>query len=84
MKLLKPVSLQVRKFYICAKNLKFNLVGSATYNGGAHAMVLDIIKNNTFIFKNTYEKEKQVKIPMDHEDAPSEFFFVHINYTPKN
>ena len=46
-------------------------------------MVLDTIENNdTFVFKNTYEKKKQVKIPMDHEDAPDEFFFVHIKLTP--
>ena len=41
-------------------------------------MVLDTIENNTFVFKNTYEKKKKVKIPMDHDDAPDEFFFVHI------
>ena len=23
-----------------------------------------------------------MEIPMDYEDAPDEFFFVHINYTP--
>ena len=46
-------------------------------------MVLDTIENNSFVFKNTYENDKQVRIPMDHEDAPDEFFFVHINYTPK-
>ena len=43
-------------------------------------MVLDTIENNTFVFKNTYEKEKQVEIPMDHDDAPDEFFFVHIKF----
>ena len=41
-------------------------------------MVLDTIKNDTFVFKNTYEVDKQVRIAMDHKDAPSEFFFVHI------
>ena len=45
-------------------------------------MVLDTIENNSFVFKNTYEDDKQVRIPMDHEDAPDEYFFVHINYTP--
>ena len=53
-------------------------------------MVLDTIKSNffskkkTLVFKNTYKKEKHVKIPMDHEDAPDEFFFVHINYKKTN
>ena len=47
-------------------------------------MVLDTIESNEFVFKNTYEKKKQVKIPMDHENAPDEFFFVHINYTKTN
>ena len=46
-------------------------------------MVLDTIENEAFVFKNTYEEKKQVRIPMDHEDAPDEFFFVHINYTAK-
>ena len=45
-------------------------------------MVLDTFENDSFVFKNTYEDDKQVRIPMDHEDAPDEFFFVHINYTP--
>ena len=51
-------------------------------------MVLDTIeiknkifyKKKTFVFKNTYEDDKQVRIPMNHENAPDEFFFVHINY----
>ena len=45
-------------------------------------MVLDIIEGDTLVFKNTREDEKQVRIPMDHKDAPDEFFFVHINYKP--
>ena len=45
-------------------------------------MVLDIIKNDTFVFKNTREVDKQVRIAMDHTDAPSEFFFVHIKLSP--
>ena len=47
-------------------------------------MVLDTIENNEFVFKNTYEKDKQVRIRMDHDDAPTEFFFVHINYKKTN
>ena len=46
-----------KKFHIL-KISRVNLVGSATYNGGAHAMVLDTLKNNEFVFKNTYEEEK--------------------------
>ena len=47
-------------------------------------MVLDTIDDETFIFKNTYEKDKQVKIAMDDKDAPNEFFFVHIDYKKTN
>ena len=49
-----------------------------------HAMVLDTIENNSFVFKNTYEDETQVKIKMDDKNAPSEFFFVHIDYKKTN
>ena len=45
-------------------------------------MVLDTIEGDTFVFKNTYEKKKQVKVPMDDKDAPDEFFFVHIKLAP--
>ena len=47
-------------------------------------MVLDKIDNETFIFKNTYEEDKPVEIPMNDKDAPREFFFVHINYKKTN
>ena len=52
-------------------------------------MVLDTMKKDEdgltkFFFKNTYEEKKQVKIPIDHENAPDEFFFVHINYKKTN
>ena len=48
-------------------------------------MVLDTIKKDEdgltkFVFKNTYEEKKQVKIEVDSEEAPDEFFFVHIKY----
>ena len=56
-------------------------MGSAKYNGVDHAMVLDTISNGEFVFKNTYENNKQVKIKVDSEEAPDEFFFVHIKYT---
>ena len=59
---------------------KINLVGVAPYKGRPNAMVLDVIDNQEFIFKNTYESDKQVRVAMDDEDAPEEFFFVHINY----
>ena len=49
-------------------------------------MVLDTLKKDVdgvtkFFFKNTYEKDRQVKIKVDSEEAPDEFFFVHIKYT---
>ena len=48
-------------------------------------MVLDTMKTDEdgqleFVFKNTYEEKKQVKIKVDSEEAPDEFFFVHIKY----
>ena len=48
-------------------------------------MVLDTMKLREdgqleFVFKNTYEEKKQVKIEVDSEEAPDEFFFVHIKY----
>ena len=43
-----------------------------------HAMVLDTMRDGKFIFKNTYSAEKKVEIEVDHENAPDEFFFVHI------
>ena len=43
-----------------------------------HAMVLDTIRDGKFIFKNTYSAEKKFEIEVDHENAPDEFFFVHI------
>ena len=61
-------------------------MGSAKYNGVDHAMVLDTMKKGNdgqleFVFKNTYEDNKQVKIKVDAEEAPDEFFFVNIKYT---
>ena len=41
-------------------------------------MVLDTISDGEFVFKNTYEDNRQVKIKVDSEEAPDEFFFVHI------
>ena len=34
-----------------------------------------------FVFKNTYTKDDRVRIKVDADEAPDEFFFVHINYT---
>ena len=50
-------------------------------------MVLDTMKKDEdgltkFFFKNTYEEKKQVKIAMDDNDAPDEFFCVHIKLAP--
>lgn len=41
-------------------------------------MVLDTIINDEFIFKNTDENEKQVKLNVADPSAPDEFYFVHI------
>ena len=43
---------------------------------GTHAMVLDTIHENKFIFKNTYAENRQVKIPV--HKGPLEFYFVHM------
>ena len=53
-------------------------MGSAKYNEVDHAMILDTISDGEFVFKNTYENDKQVKMKVDSEEAPDEFFFVHI------
>ena len=45
-------------------------------------MVLDIITDGKFVFKNTYADKKEYEIAVDHQDAPEEFFFVHIKYKP--
>ena len=50
-------------------------------------MVLDTMKTDfdgkrKFIFKNTYEDNKQVKIKIGAEEAPDEFFFLNIKLTP--
>ena len=49
-------------------------------------MVLDTMKKDDdeqlkFVFKNTYEDDKQVEYNVDDDKAPNEFFFVHIKYT---
>ena len=41
-------------------------------------MVLDAIKNDEFVFKNTYRNNDKVRVPVKSEKAPSEFYFVHI------
>ena len=41
-------------------------------------MVLDTMRDGKFIFKNTYSAEKKFEIDVDHQNAPDEFFFVHI------
>ena len=56
----------------------------ARYNEVDHAMVLDTISNGEFVFKNTYENDKQLKINVSAEEAPDEFFFVHIKLEPSS
>ena len=46
--------------------------------GNPHVMVLDTISGGNFIFKNTYADNKKVEMAVDAEEAPEEFFFVHI------
>ena len=43
-------------------------------------MILDKIADDEFVFKNPFEyaKNKQIKMAVDAEEAPEEFFFVHI------
>ena len=42
-------------------------------------MILDSIVDDKFIFKN-----KQIKMAVDAAEAPEEFFFLHIDYTPSS
>lgn len=73
-----------------------NLVASVNFTGAngqaePHAMVLDTIVNDEFVFKNTYRRldnyrgsgdsQYQVKVPVASHEAPEEFFFVHIKAT---
>ena len=45
-------------------------------------MILDTISDGKFVFKNTYADNKQIKMAVDAEEAPEEFFFLHIKLTP--
>ena len=47
----------------------------------SHAMILDKIRDGQFIFKNTDSEKKKFTIPVDHENAPDELFFVHMELT---
>ena len=71
-------SLQVDNFIFPKKLYIICLVGSVIFNGCPHAMVLDTMKNGKFIFKNTRSNNKKFEIEVNHNDAPDEFFFVHI------
>ena len=53
-------------------------------------MVLDSVVNGEFVFKNTYRRMRllnqsggdyQVKVPVASQEAPDEFYFVHIKAT---
>ena len=46
-------------------------------------MILDTISDGKFVFKNTYAENNQLKMAVDSEEAPVEFFFVHIKLTPR-
>ena len=43
-------------------------------------MILDTISDGRFVFKNTFAGNKQLEIDVDAEEAPEEFFFLHIKY----
>ena len=52
-------------------------------------MVLDTIEEGDdgqkeFVFKNTYEENKQVKIKVYADEAPEEFFFLDIKLAPSS
>ena len=51
---------------------------SSVLGRGLHAMVLDTIRDGKFIFKNTHSDNKKFEIEVGLDDAPKEFFFVHI------
>jgi len=53
-------------------------VGSVKFMGYPHAMVLDTIKDGKFIFKNTQSENKKFEIEVLYDDAPEEFYFVHL------
>ena len=46
-------------------------------------MILDEIIDSEFVFRNSfkYAENKQIKVAVDAEEAPKEFFFIHIKYT---
>ena len=45
-------------------------------------MTLDSIVDKKFVSKKTYADNKQLVMAVDAEEAPEEFFFVHISFTP--
>ena len=44
----------------------------------SHAVILDTIKDNQLIFKNTDSDNKQIRMKVDAENSPDEFYFIHI------
>ena len=59
-------------------------VGIAIVNGGQHVMTLDTITDGKFVFKKTYADNKQLEMAVDAVEAPEEFFFIHISFTPSS
>ena len=62
------------------KNLKkiySLLVGIAKVNESQQAVILDTIDDGKFVFEN-----KQIKMTVNAERTPNEFFYIHINYKP--
>ena len=69
---LETALLRVRNI-LNEKNSILCLVGFAIVNGDQQAVILDKIPDSKFVFKN-----KQIKMAVDVEEAPEDFFFVHI------
>ena len=73
---LETALLRVRNI-LNEKNSILCLVGFAIVNGDQQAVILESIVDDNLIFKN-----EQIKIAVDAEEAPEEFIFLHIDYTP--
>ena len=61
-------------------SVKHWIVASLETTNGIHAMVFDTIKDENFVFKNTYVKDKQVVISM--KQSPLEFYCLHMKLSP--
>ena len=60
------------------QKIKLLLVGSSSVNGVQLTMTLDSISNGKFVFKDPLEQNKKLEMAVDAEEAPEEFFCLHI------